>query len=71
MAKDYGVTETGQLPRAWIRGRRETKSHRRASGAKSPLLDTVQNEMRGVLTRLSAVAALRFQDSSNSSEIRA
>ena len=31
----------------------------------------VQNEMRGVLTRLSAVAALRFQDSANSSEIRA
>ena len=36
MAEDHGSPEAGQLPRAWIRGRRETEGRQRASGAKSP-----------------------------------
>ena len=35
-AKDHGALETGKLSRAWTRGRRETESRQRASGAKSP-----------------------------------
>ena len=36
MAEDHGVPEAGLLPRAWTKGRRETESRQRASGAKSP-----------------------------------
>ena len=36
MAEEYGGPEAGQLPWTWTRGRRETKSHQRADGAKSP-----------------------------------
>ena len=36
MAEDHGAPEAGQLPRAWTRGRRETESRQRVSGAKSP-----------------------------------
>ena len=36
VAKDYGSSEAGQLPRVWTRGRSETKSRQRVSGAKSP-----------------------------------
>ena len=36
MAEDHGASEAGQLARAWTRGRKETESHQRASGAKSP-----------------------------------
>ena len=35
-AEDHGVPEAGQLPRSWTRGRRETESRQRVSGAKSP-----------------------------------
>ena len=35
MAEGYGGPEAGQLPRVWTRGRRETKSRQRVSGAKS------------------------------------
>ena len=36
MAEDHGAPESGQLPRVWTRGRRETESRQRVSGAKSP-----------------------------------
>ena len=36
MAEDHGAPEAEQLPRAWTRGRRETESRQRVSGAKSP-----------------------------------
>ena len=36
MAEYHGAPESGQLLRAWTRGRRETKSRQRASGAESP-----------------------------------
>ena len=42
MAEDHGAPEAGQLPRVWIRGRKETESCQRASGAKSPLLDSAE-----------------------------
>ena len=35
MAKDHGAPEAEQLPRVWTRGRRETESCQRVSGAKS------------------------------------
>ena len=36
MAEDHGAPESGQLPRFWTRGRTETESRQRVSGAKSP-----------------------------------
>ena len=63
--EDYGAPEAGQLPRAWTRGRRKTKSRQIASGSKK------QNEMRGVLGPVSAGAAGRILDSANPRVIRA
>ena len=64
MAEDHGAPEAGQLLRAWTRGRRETESRQRVRSW------TVQNEMRGVLGRVSAGAAERILDSANPREIR-
>ena len=36
MADNHGAPQAGQLPRTWNRGRRETESPQRVSGAKSP-----------------------------------
>ena len=36
MAEDHGAPEAGQLPRVWTRGRTETESRQRVSGAISP-----------------------------------
>ena len=36
MAENHGAPEAGQLSRVWTRGRRETESRQRVSGAKSP-----------------------------------
>ena len=36
MAEHHGAPEAGQLPRVWTRGRKETKSRQKVSGAKSP-----------------------------------
>ena len=36
MAEDHGAPEAGQLSRVWTRGRKETKTRQRVSGAKSP-----------------------------------
>ena len=71
MAEDYGVPEARQLSRVWTRGRKETDSRQRVSGAKRARSCTVQNEMRGVLGRVSAGAAGRILDSAHSEEIRA
>ena len=35
MAEDHGAPEAGQLPKTWTRGRGETDSLQRASGAES------------------------------------
>ena len=70
MAEDRGAPESVQLPWAWTKGRRETESCQRVSRAKSPCW-TVQNEMRGVLGRVSTGAAGRIFDSANPIETRA
>ena len=36
MTEDHGAPEAGKLSRVWTRGRRETESRQRVSGAKSP-----------------------------------
>ena len=36
MAEHHGAPEAEQLSRVWTRGRKETESHHRVSGAKSP-----------------------------------
>ena len=69
MVGDHGAPEAGQLPRVWTRGHRETESRQRVSGAKI-CSRTVQNEMRGVLGRVSTRAAGRILDSANPREIR-
>ena len=42
MAEDHGAPETAKLPRVWTRGRRETESRLRVSGAKSSYLDSAE-----------------------------
>ena len=42
MAEDHGAPEAGQLTTAWTRGRKETESRQRESGAMSPLLDSAE-----------------------------
>ena len=64
MAEDHGAPEAGQLSRVWTRGRRETESRQRVRSW------AVQNEMRGVLGRVSTGAAGRILDSANPREIR-
>ena len=48
MAEYHGAPEAGQLPRVWTRGRTETESRQRMSGAKSPRnnikFDTISNK---------------------------
>ena len=44
MAEDHGAPEVGQLSRVWTRGRRETESRQRVSGAKSPSLDSAEGD---------------------------
>ena len=69
MAEDHGASEAGQLPKAWIRSRRQTKSRQRASGARSRSW-TVQSEMIGVLGRVSTGAAGMILDSAKPRKIR-
>ena len=69
MAEKHGAPESGQLPRVWTRGRKETENRQRASGAKRPW--SVQNEMRSVLGRVSTSAARKILDSFNTREIGA
>ena len=69
MARDHGAPEAGQLPRVWNRGRKETESRQRVSGARVCSW-TVQNEMRDVLGRVSTGAARRSLDSAIPREIR-
>ena len=42
MAKDHGTPETEQLFREWARGCTETENRQRASGPKSPHLDSAE-----------------------------
>ena len=42
MAEDHGAVEARQLSSALTRGCKETESRQRASGAKSPLLDSAE-----------------------------
>ena len=70
MAEDHGAPEIEQLPRAWTRGRKVTESCQIGSEQKVYSW-TVQNEMRGVLGRVSTGAAGRILDSVNSRKIGA
>ena len=70
MAEDHGAPKARHLPRAWTRGRRETKS-RQKTRAQRVRSWTVQNEMRDVLRRVTTSAAGRILDSANPKEIRA
>ena len=63
MAEDHGAPEAEKLPRLWTRGHKETESRQRVRSW------TVQNEMRGVLGRVSTGAAGRILDSANLREI--
>ena len=66
MAEDHEAPKAGQLPTAWIRGRRETESPK--SEQRRVRSWTMQNEMRGVLGQVSTSAARRILDSSNPRE---
>ena len=61
----HGAPETRQLPRVWTTNCRKTESRQRVSSW------TVQNEMKGVLGRVSTGTARRILDSANPREIRA
>ena len=67
MAEDHGAPEARQLPRVWTRGRKETESRQRGSES---VAETVQNQMRGVLGRVSTGAAGRILNSANPRKIR-
>ena len=62
MAEHHGAPEVGQLPKAWTRGRRRTENRQRVSDAKIRTW-TMQNEMRGVLGRVSTGAEGRVLNS--------
>ena len=67
MSEDHGAPEAGKL---------KQKVEKRQRVAKEPAAQrirswTVQNEMRGVLRRVSTGAAGRIPDSANPREIRA
>ena len=68
MTEDHGAPEAGQLPRVWTRGRRDRQPPK--SERCRVRSWTVQNEMRGVLRRVSAGAARRILDSANPREIK-
>ena len=70
MLEDHGAPEAGQLPRAWTRiiERQRVTKELAAQRVRSW---TVQNEMRGVLGRVSAGAERRILDFANPKEIRA
>ena len=70
MAEHHGAPEARQLFSTWTRNCKETKScqERAVQRVRSC---TVQNEMRGVLERVSASAARRILDSANPREKRA
>ena len=67
MAEDHGAPEAGKLPGTEIVKRQKTANERATQRVRSC---TVQNEMRGILGRVSASTAGRILDSANSREIR-
>ena len=54
MAEDHRAPKAGHLPRAWTRGRRETRVAKERA-AQRVRNWTVQNEMRDVLGRVTAI----------------
>ena len=70
MAEDHGAPEAGQLLRAWTRSRREREGVAKERVVQRVRSWTLQNEMRGVLGRVSTGAAGRNLDSANPREIR-
>ena len=70
MVEDHGTPETGQLPGPGteIVKKQRVAKERAAQGVRSW---TVQNEIKGVLGRVPAVAVGRILDSAHSTEIRA
>ena len=71
MAEDHGAPEAGQLPRARARARGRRKIVTKERAVQRVRSWTVQNEMRGVLGRVSAPTAKRILDSTIPREIRA
>ena len=69
MAGNHGVPGAGQLPKTSTNGRRKKMSCKKRE-ARRIRSWTVQNEMRGVLGRVSAGAAGRILNSANSMETR-
>ena len=69
MVEDHGAPEAEQLSRALTRVCRVIESRQKANGQRVHSL-TVQNEMKGVLGRVSAGAAPRILDSANPKETR-
>ena len=67
MAEDHGAPEAGQVSKVWTKGSRDTESYQRAQRVRSC---TVQNEVRGVLGRVSAGAAGRILSSANPREVK-
>ena len=67
MVEDHEAPEARQFSRAWARGHRVAKEQ----AAQRVRSWSVQNEMRGVLGRVSAGAAGRILDFANFREIRA
>ena len=55
MAEDHGAQEAGHLPRAWTRGRRETRVAK--DQAQRVRTRTVQNETKSILGWMTAGAA--------------
>ena len=70
MAEHHPATETGQLPKALTRGRRERQRVAKERAAQRVRSWTVQNEMRSVLGRVSTGAAGRILNFANPREIR-
>ena len=70
MAEDHETPEAGQLSRAWTRGHRETEIAK-ARATQRVRSWTMQNQLRGVIGRVSASAARRIFDFFNSREVGA
>ena len=68
MAEDHGAPEAWKFPRAWARGRRETRESPKSERSGESVAG--QCRMRGVLGPVSTGAVGRILDSANPKEIR-
>ena len=70
MAEDHGAPGAGQLHKAWTGDCKKRERVAKELAAQIVCSWTVQNEMRGVLGRVSASAAGKIFDSANPEEIK-